>query len=653
PPHPPFPSRPGPPRGESDRDLVARLSGPAAGRHHAVALLLARHWRATCDYAIVCLAAAGPNAHLVAAAAFHRVLGRPVGEAADGPLRPRLLVAVRDTVRAWAADEGARVVVPELRKPTGGRGLRATAPGTPERRRLAEHAFRALPGAAQCLLWHTEVEAEHINIPAGLSGMDTATATAALQQAREQFRAGCVRAHRELAPSAECRFHNRLLDVSTYRRGPGHPEVERHLTECRYCRLAAEQLGHFEGPLGVLLAETVLGWGARRYLDSRPGRGAPREPTPPPLSERRETGGRHRTAPEGGRRTALALGVGLTALALLTTVLGVRSWSDDNAVPAPGVTTAARAGRSPASAAADAPGAPGALAAAGGRSPAAGPSAASAGEPVKVAHGRLRGLDSGRCLAVRGGGTTPGAGVRLAPCSSARSQRWSYRGDGLLRSATDPALCLDARPGTRGVTVSACVLRPGEVSYDLTVRGDLLPRRTGDLALVPVSGAGVVRVMLVVRDAPGGQRWVLESEPVSGVRPAAPGPGETPEHVLSGRPHHDGPSPEAVEQPPGRPEGLVRGARPDGGTPAGRHIGYLRVGRSVGPVRGVRGERPERGLRWIGSACAPRIACAGGHERARRAESGLGRSAVDGVVPPLPGTYASAPTAAGSLPPLG
>ncbi|MFE9496351.1 ricin-type beta-trefoil lectin domain protein [Streptomyces collinus] len=674
PPHPPFPPRPGSPRGESDRDLVARLSGPAAGRHHAVALLLARHWRATCDYAIVCLAATGPNAHLVAAAAFHRVLGRPADEAADGPLRPRLLVAVRDTVRAWAADEGACVVVPELRKPTGGRGLRATAPATSERRRLAERAFRALPAASRCLLWHTEVEAEHINIPAALSGLDTGTATAALQQAREQFRAGCVRAHRELAPSAECRFHNRLLEMSILRGGPAHPDVERHLTKCRYCRQAAEQLGHFEGPLGLLLAEAVLGWGARRYLDSRPGRGA-QESAPPPRAERRGAGGRHRTAPEGGRRTALALGVGLTALALLTTVLVARSWSDDNGAPSPGATWAAPAGRSPAAPTPDAPGASGAPEVTGGRSAAAGPSEASASQPVEIARGLLRSLDSGRCLDVRGGRNEPDAGVRPARCSSARSQRWTYQGDGLLRSVTDPGLCLAAGTGTRDVVVSACVLRPGEVSYDrtMTVRGGLLPRLTGGPALVPVGGAGVVRLVLAARDGSGRQRWILESEPVAGVRPAAPASGGT-----RGRVRPSAPSPEAVEQSPGRSEDRVGGGRPDQGTPTGEPVGGVRVERVVKGVRpsarGIRAERyeasrrtegaqrsegtqrfegSERGHRRFGSACERDILRAGGHVRVRRAGAGPGRSRAGGVVPTLSGAFASVPAELGSPPPRG
>ncbi|MYW42263.1 hydrolase, partial [Streptomyces sp. SID161] len=338
------------------------MNGPEDGHHHAVALLLARHWRPTRDYAVVCLAAAGSSAQLVATAAFHQVLGRMAGGVTGGALRPQLLVAVRDTVRAWAGDDAACVALSELRKTTGGRGLRATKPGPPESRWLADRAFRALPGASQCLLWHAEAEAEAINIPAGLLGIDAATATTALAQAREQFRAGCVRAHRELAPTPECRFYNRLLDVPIRRGGALLPEVRRHLTVCAHCRYAAEQLGRFEDGLPLLLAETVLGWGARRYLDSRPGRVAPEEwpPAPAPGSqpgapvsggrhrtgaERRHRTGperryrtgperRHRTGPERRHPVAVALGVGLTSLALLATVLVARSWSDDNAVPA-------------------------------------------------------------------------------------------------------------------------------------------------------------------------------------------------------------------------------------------------------------------------------------------------------------------------------
>ncbi|EST21041.1 hypothetical protein M878_38330 [Streptomyces roseochromogenus subsp. oscitans DS 12.976] len=599
--------------GESDRNLVAGLGGPHYARHHAVALLLARHWRAARDHAIVCLASAGPTAHLVATAAFHEVLGRLEGGAIGGALRPQLLVAVRDTVRAWAADDAACAALPELRRPTGGRGLRATKPGTPERRQLAERAFRALPGASQCLLWHTEVEAEPINIPAGLLGIAPATASAALEQAREQFRAGCVRAHRELAPSRECRFHNRLLDVPMRRGGALLPDVRQHLTVCAYCRHAAETFALFDDGLGLLLAETVLGWGARRYLDSRPGRGAAEELPPPSafFPARHEPtaapGGRHRTTP-GGRRTALAIGVGLTSLVLLATVLVVRSWSDDNGVPTPGATWGAPADRT------TRPGGTGARSASSSAS-----SAASAGDPVEVALGNLRGLGSGRCLDVIGDSVESGVGVGLAPCSSAATQQWSYQDDGLLRSAADPSLCLAADPGTKSVVLAGCVVHAGEVTYDFTVRGEILLRGQEGLALAPCSGCGSggtsARVGLAPRDGSPEQRWVLEPG-ADGVRrpdaarggpggPDEPGaPGASAASGAGGADGADGASGGAGVprgRQPGDPKGDAQGAPygdASGGNPEGAGGGPGEPGESgaanetrIAPVSAERDRR--------------------------------------------------------------
>ncbi|MFG2602000.1 RICIN domain-containing protein [Streptomyces sp. NPDC048514] len=576
PPRPPYPPLPGP-TGESDRDLVARLGGPHIAHHHAVAVLLARHWRAARDYAVVCLTSAGPTAHLVATAAFHQVLGRLAGGATGGALRPRLLVAVRDIVRAWATDEGTCNTLPELRRTTGGRGLSATKPGTPERRQLAESAFHALPAASQCLLWHAEVEAEPINIPAGLLGIDAATAATALEQAREQFRAGCVRAHRELAPARECRFYNRLLDIPIRRGGVLLPEVRRHLTTCRHCRYAAEQLARFDGELGLLLAEAVLGWGARRYLDSRPGAGrgpggpgpggagegtaragAEAEPVPPVPA------GRHRTAPEGRRRTALAVGVGLTSLALLATVLAARSWSDDNGVSAPGPAWAAPAGGTTRPSGTTGPSGGGRPSGTGARPAASDPaasgsaasSAASVGEPVEVARGRLRALAARLCLDVRGNRIRAGAGLRLAACSPAASQQWSYRDDGLLRNAADPDLCLTADPAAKRVALEGCAVRGGEVSYDFTVRGEILLRRYEGLAMTPGSGDSVGGPSVEARDGSARQRWALEPDPAGHPRPgAAPGaPGGR------GTGASRAPAGHAEEAPErGTPDGIPRG----------------------------------------------------------------------------------------------
>ncbi|WRZ88812.1 RICIN domain-containing protein [Streptomyces sp. NBC_01007] len=290
-PHPPLPAHPpGGYFGESDEELAAVLrGGTEAEATRPVALLTARHWRPAYDYAVICLATSSQVASMVTEASFHHVLDRLAEGEQALALRPRLLVTVRDTVRNWAADDRISEALPALRKPAGGRGMRLAKSMTAENRKLAERAFLALPGAARCLLWHTEVEDESLSVPAGLLGMDADTAFAAWDQAREQFRQACLRAHLELAPTRECGFHNRLLDVPTRRGGALLPDVQQHLAECSYCRYAAAQLGHFEGGLGVLIAESVLGWGARRYFDSH--------------RSRRRQALRHRSmSPFGGRR---------------------------------------------------------------------------------------------------------------------------------------------------------------------------------------------------------------------------------------------------------------------------------------------------------------------------------------------------------------
>ncbi|GKQ41729.1 RICIN domain-containing protein [Streptomyces sp. A012304] len=564
PPRPPYPPRPGWTPGDSDRDLAARLG--TDGNARAVAVLLARHWRATYDYATVCLAGPEDSARLVAAAAFHEVFGRLAQGRMGGALRPQLLVAVRNTVREWAGSEGVIAVLPELRKTVGGRGLRAARPTTPERRQLAERAFHSLPGASQCLLWHTEVEAEPLTIPAGLLGVDGITAAAGLERAREQFRAGCVRAHRELAPTTECRFYNRLLDVPLRRGGTLLPDVRRHLAQCRHCRHAAEQLSHFDGGLDVLLAETVLGWGARRYLDSRPGRASSTGTGDPtgPVRPTRGTG-RHRTTPAGllelpgGRsRKAVLVGVGLTSLALLATVLAAGSWSEDNGVPDSRATWGAPVGRT------DTPGTPDGSS---GR-PGGAPTTASAADPADVTLGRLRATASGLCLDTAGGRAESGAAAVLAVCSSAASQRWSYQDDGLLRSAAAPTLCLAADPERGTAALAGCVVHSGEVFFDLTVRGELLLRRgEGGLVVAPGAGRPHSPVVVTGRDGSEGQRWEIDAA-ATGERPPLPTP--APDGAAEGpalppaAPGPDRPVPEGAPAEPDVPQRDEEHSQEDG-----------------------------------------------------------------------------------------
>ncbi|WP_328540270.1 RICIN domain-containing protein [Streptomyces sp. NBC_00344] len=497
---------------ESDESLAAQLRvHPEGDEAHPVAVLLASHWAPVHDYATICVASSGNVASIVATAAFHQVLERLAqGEPVEA-LRPRLLVVVRDIVKAWSAQPHIAALIPELRKPTGGRGLRLAKSIAAENRKLAHRSFQTLPGVSQCLLWHTEVEAEPITVPAGLLGVDEHTASDALEQAREQFRAGCVRAHRELAPSKECRSYNRLLDVSIRRGDVMLPDVQQHLTGCPYCRTAAEQLGFFQGSLGLLLAETVLGWGARRYLDSRPGRaGQGLHAAGPGGRERRQAGaGRHRLLPDmvalGGQFTrskrakVLLGGLGLVVAALLVAMLAADLMSDDEEGPA------ASAGPAGSHTVTSRPTS---------RWPSPAPSATgSNGLPGTPSRARLRNDAAGLCLDIRGEAVS-GAGTKMAVCSFATSQLWSYEDDGLLRNLADKALCLDSHAEEGLVSLRSCAgpssARANDVRYDLTVQGELLPRWHPGLAVTPTSPHVGVDVAVKNRDGSADQKWHLD-----------------------------------------------------------------------------------------------------------------------------------------------
>ncbi|WP_235453104.1 RICIN domain-containing protein, partial [Streptomyces olivochromogenes] len=486
--------------------LAAPLrAGSDAEASRSAALLMARHWRPVHEYAVICLATAGTLAHMVTAAAFHQVFDRlALGEPAEA-LRPRLLVTVRDTVGNWSAEDRIAEVLPDLGKPAGGRGMRASKSMTPENRLLAERSFLGLPRLAQCLLWHIEVEAESINIPAGLLGMDAETATAALQEARDKFREGCVRAHRELAPTKDCRFYNRLLDVPIRRGGALLPDVQQHLSQCPYCRHAAEQLSHVEARPGMLLAEAVLGWGARRYLDSRPGRSGTAQPRTRTVS--RHGGGRRRGGPrsrllaripvptlraEDVSRPSRALltGVGIAGAGLLATVLAVSVWPDGDDGTDPVSSTSASGAH----------GVPG--------TDSQSPPAATGSRRT-----RLRNAAADLCLDIDG---TPQAGAEavLAACSAAPTQQWTYENDGLLRSGADDGLCLDSHADAGVVILGTCADDGGErgddVRYDLTVQGELLPRWDETLALAGTGESPGAAVVVKVRDRSAGQRWLTD-----------------------------------------------------------------------------------------------------------------------------------------------
>ncbi|KMS77211.1 hydrolase [Streptomyces viridochromogenes] len=237
---------------------------------HPVGELLDRHWEAGFAYARLCTADAR-SAGMLTTAAFTRLFGETLRQ--TGPTaawRPQLLVTVRRIAAEWDTDHRRELLHPELRSETEGAERVAARLLPPANRRLLTGAFQRLPQAARCLLWHTEVEAEPLAVPAGLLGLDEESARVELGRACERLREECLQVHRELAPEHECRQYLRMLDV-TYRRGgvDVDPDLREHLERCGHCSDTADQLTFFNQGLGVALAEAVLGWGARPYLDAR------------------------------------------------------------------------------------------------------------------------------------------------------------------------------------------------------------------------------------------------------------------------------------------------------------------------------------------------------------------------------------------------
>ncbi|MEW1796324.1 RICIN domain-containing protein [Streptomyces niveus] len=595
---------PGPRAEGSDADLVAALRTRDSDKEdHATALLLTRHWQALLDYAEIRSPSANA-ASMLATAAFGKVLDILRHPGPVPALRPEFLLTARHLAGIWAAEgqqaaEGhpAGTVWEHPARPA------ATGPGSPdtprppENRRLAFHAFQAMPAAARCLLWHTDVEAEPITVPAGLLGIDPESARTEREHAGELFRSACVRAHIELASDPECRHYNRLLDVSLRRGGALLPDIQRHLALCAHCAYATEQFVHPEGRPAVLLAEAVLGPHARRYLDSRPGRRGGARGAGVRRGGRHSVGGRPRVLPRvtvtarrvlttpGVPRTVLLGGLGLVAVGLLAvSVAGLTPGDSEDEAMGP----AAPIGTGTSTTSPD-PGSQGV----------SGP-----GAPPGVLRTALRSADADLCLDLRDTRPSPGSEATLAICSSsARTQQWLYEEDGLLRNGADQELCLNSRTVDGSAVLTPCTGPTAddaaEVRYDVTVQGHVIPRWDDSLAVVPTTPVAGTSVVAKIRDESTLQNWLTDAAPnsprslpiVGGGRATVPPPDPMSAHrdtVGSAKRDRGRPAGDHDCVKPGRGEGDVHGQGRDKGGP-GPHRD--RGGNGQGRCDGARFDR--------------------------------------------------------------
>ncbi|MER6087362.1 ricin-type beta-trefoil lectin domain protein [Streptomyces bluensis] len=606
-----------------DEELAAELKRCVGGRsaHQPVGELMARHRAAVFSYATQCTS--GPqHAETLTAAAFTRVFGESLRR--SGPTaawRPHLLVTVRRIAEEWATGSRRTMLHPGLGSDSEATG-RAAARLLPARllpaddRKLVFRAFHGLPERARCILWHTEVEAEDLAVPAALLGITPEDAAVKAKQARALLRDACIRAHHETAPGEECRRFSRLLDVSLRRGDLGlDPDLRQHVAGCQHCRYGAEQLDHGGDRPAVLLAEAVLGWGARAYLGSRPGRaretaraagdvdswvaedgvmasgGAPDGPAGPagaaghvphppagpvglgdgcPPAVR--TG---RPAPSTGPRHAVRTGsLGVVRSLMADVVRGVGpqrlTRRQQVALTVLVVTGCVLASLTLTSAGGSEPVSrpPSGAATSTARTPGTQPSGIGAGVLVSgPLDGRLRNADNGLCAGVHGMKAAAGAQVVLTLCTSSVRQQWSYGTGGLLRSLADTELCLDSRPGP-SARLGSCgdPALQGHVRYDLTLDGGLLPRGGLGLTLTPSSaeeGAGLV--LKEFTDDNASQQWVIDNSvdslQVESVSRVTDGSTAAPKPASPASPPTPSPTPES------RPSGAAPAPGPTHSTP--------------------------------------------------------------------------------------
>jgi hypothetical protein len=509
----------------TDEQLSAELKKwtGAAPALHPVGELLDRHWEAAFAYARLCTDSAR-SAGMLTTAAFTRLFGETLRQ--NGPTaawRPQLLVTVRRIAAEWDGDRRQEQLHPELRSGTGTGDRAAARLLPPAERRLLSGAFQRLPQSARCLLWHNEVEAEPLSVPASLLGLDEEDAGVELRRARERLREECLHVHRELAPEQECRSYVRMLDV-TFRRGgvDVDPDLRAHLDRCKHCRDTADQLHQFnDGHLGVALAEAVLGWGGRAYTESRSAvqekpAPAPEQPqarpvavpgepffdvTPAaPRAARRACPSR--TARKAARRAAdrrrnlTAAVLTVSGLVVLPLVLWSALGGGDDTTSAGG----SQASETPDTGA--------------GKSSSDSEWIGSGKDVEGTLRGRLHNVDSGLCIGVVGKKAVEDAETELAKCSSKTDQQWTYETNGTLRSVADPDLCLDSHLGY-SVRLAPCSgtgkAETKNIRYDFTLQGNLVPRWDQDLALTPAATDGTGALVLKSRDDIAVQRWVFDT----------------------------------------------------------------------------------------------------------------------------------------------
>lgn len=485
----------------SDARLTELLRTRTPTAYPALRELRARHRPAVLGYARLC-AASESSARQLAAQAF-TLAARQTARGTEPlvPLRLRLLLLAAEVAASWSADERAAGLDPGLLLV-----LSASGPEGPVPPMLA--AFQALPSRAQGLVWYGIVEREtpeRTAVLLGLTPVDVAYETATALQAMGQV---CLRSRLAASHDPRCGNFGRLIEESVRPDSPrDSPDLHAHMAHCPHCTAAYEELAALRDAPRATLAEGLLPWAGTAYVTSdapRPDTPADKAPWPP---FRRLT------------LIALALALALTPLLVL---LLTRGGPSSSAPPrqaagavhaptsAPQVTVTATVSPTPSPSPSPTAHSPSPTHGSGGRPPARSPRPSPS--PTHAPNGtsaQIVNVATGLCLDIDGY-LENGTDVVTAPCSAARTQRWSVDASrGVVRSTADSGFCLDSRGDVeRGVGIWDCDSVDGDHGDNLrfTVDDDgvIRPAIAIETAMTPYDGDGVALRPL---DGGAAQRW--------------------------------------------------------------------------------------------------------------------------------------------------
>ena len=127
----------------------------------------------------------------------------------------------------------------------------------------------------------------------------------------------------------------------------------------------------------------------------------------------------------------------------------------------------------------------------------------------------IKGVQSGRCVDVPQGSTTPGAQVQLWDCNGGSQQQWLYNA-GQLQVYGTPTMCLDAEAQTLGSNGTIVQIWPcdGGSNQQWVVESDGTLRNAASGRCLDATNAGTANgTLLQLWDCNGGaqQQWTVET----------------------------------------------------------------------------------------------------------------------------------------------